>query len=132
MMSKLENTAYHNKITWSNVIPKMRQIYRNPQLLEEYRIRRDAMILSLLEDINERLKRLENIIYSNSDVFNNDESKLLSLDEVKDLILKFIENQSGLLYPSDIAEALDIDYMDVLKALEELRKEGKIDVHEEE
>lgn len=131
-MSKLENTAYHNKITWSNVIPKMRQIYRNPQLLEEYRIRRDAMILSLLEDINERLKRLENIIYSNSDVFNNDESKLLSLDEVKDLILKFIENQSGLLYPSDIAEALDIDYMDVLKALEELRKEGKIDVHEEE
>ena len=132
MMSKLENTAYHNKITWSNVIPKMRQIYRNPQLLEEYRIRRDAMILSLLEDINERLKRLENIIYWNSDVFNNDESKLLSLDEVKDLILKFIENQSGLLYPSDIAEALDIDYMDVLKALEELRKEGKIDVHEEE
>ncbi len=131
-MSDVRMNTSHNKITWSNIIPQIRQFYRNPELFEEYRIKRDAAILALLEEINERLKRLEDVVYSNSNIFDDSEYRLLSKNEIKKLILEFIENQSGVLYPSDIAEALNIDYMDVLNALEELIKEGKIDVSEEE
>ena len=52
------------------------------------------------------------------------EQRTLSLDQVKREILAHLQ-QAGRAYPSDIADALRLDYDLVLKALGELKKTGE-------
>ena len=126
------------------IIKLVMDVYSNPEeYLTQYRISRDTYLLKRTEDIYKKIAELEqklDVIYSRmatrsdidriihllSETPDDSEEEILTPVEVQKLVLEYVNSQTGVLYPSDIADALGIDYLDVLEALEVLAKDGKI------